>query len=113
MSNLEDLFAQQLDAAGIKYMRQFKALQGRRYRWDFHISGTNILVEINGAIFVPHTGHTSPGGIQRDYTKSNLATAEGWRQLTFTRADIDSGNAISLVRRLCLPPSLQSFSSPD
>jgi very-short-patch-repair endonuclease len=96
----EDELAFQLTAAGIPYKREFKAIPGRRYRWDFRLTGTRILLEVNGGTWTKG-GHSTGNGIQRDYTKSNLALIHGWMQLTFSSDDVRSGRAMDQVDDLC------------
>ena len=101
MSELEDKFAFQLDATGIRYEREFRAIPGRRYRWDFRIADTNILIEINGGTWT-RSGHSTGDGIARDYKKANLAAMNGWRQLTFTAQDVEDLTALDMICKILL-----------
>ena len=48
-SALENLFAMQLDAAGLTgYVREYQAIPGRKFRFDFAFLRERLLVEING-----------------------------------------------------------------
>lgn len=49
----------------------------RKFRFDYIHREARVAIEINGGIFVP-SGHSTGVGIQRDYEKNNLATADGW-----------------------------------
>jgi len=99
MSAVESAFALQLAACGYDASRQYRAIKGRRYAWDFYIASLNVLIEIQGGTWVK-SGHTSGVGIQRDCTKANMATLHGFRTLTFTTQDVESGRAIDTVIEL-------------
>jgi len=101
MTALEDTLAFQLDALGIPYTREYKALPNRRFRWDFAIepiAETRLLVEVQGGTHVPNTGHTSGVAIQRDCEKHNLAVLAGFRVLMFTGKDVKSGVALAEIQ---------------
>ena len=47
-----DLFAQQLDALGLTgYLREYPAVKGRKFRWDFCYECARLLIEVNGSTF--------------------------------------------------------------
>lgn len=107
MSALEDELAFQLDTAGIKYEREVKALDGRRYRWDFGIFVTDksfqydyvrFLVEVQGGTWT-RSGHTTHDGLHRDYEKHNLATSAGYRLLYFDADMVHDGTALETIRK--------------
>ena len=103
-SELEATFAFQIMAAGIKYRREYRAIPTRRYKWDFAIEPieeTRLLVELNGGTH-RHMGHSTGVGIQRDYDKANAAVCHGYRQLTFTTADVEDNTAIDTICRVLL-----------
>jgi hypothetical protein len=63
-SRLENEFAFQLHAAGITFEREYRAIPGRRYRWDFFIQ-PDLLIEIQGGIWlVERTAHSTGAGIR-------------------------------------------------
>lgn len=106
-SILENLFAQQIRQAGLpKPEREFVAVKGRRYRWDFAWPSEGLLVEINGAIWVKGA-HSSGIGLERDYEKMAVAAIHGWHQMSFSGGQIKSGFALKMVQeffenqRLC------------
>lgn len=97
-SALEAAFAYQLDALGlVGYAREFVAIPGRRFRWDFAWPQHRLLVEINGGTFT-RGGHSTGLGIRRDYEKNNLAQLAGWRTLAFDGNAVKSGEAVEMVR---------------
>ena len=95
-SALEAEFAFQLRAAGLqkRFTRQFQAISGRKYSWDFAAVPERLLIEIQGQIW-HKGGHTTGSGITRDAEKLNLAILSNWRQLTFTAEHIKSGQALT------------------
>lgn len=97
MTLIEDAFAFQLTAHGIAYEREYHAIPGRRYRWDFRVG--DILIEIQGGTWSPkRTGHSTGAGIKRDCEKLNIATLNGWRTLNFTSDMVTSGEAVLKVK---------------
>ena len=98
-SDLEETFAFQLRTLGLTdYVREYKAIEGRKFRWDFCFEGARLLVEINGQTFTKG-GHSTGVGIRRDYEKNNLAQLADWRCLMFDGAAVRSGEAVEIVRK--------------
>ena len=90
----------QIRAVGLpEPIREYKAIEGRRYRWDFSWPDRNLLIEVQGAIFVKG-GHSSGVGIMRDHNKHNLAMLAGWRILYVNSTTIDSGEAIRDIEKV-------------
>ena len=82
-SPLEDLFAMQLDSAGLTgYVREFRAIPGRKFSWDFAFIRERLLIEVQGGIW-NGGAHGRPTGITRDMNKLNAATKHGWKSLQF------------------------------
>lgn len=105
-TRLEDELAYQLDLAKIEYEREFQAIEGRRFRWDFcfpvdswmvGLPSSPILLEVQGAIFVKG-GHSTGTGIMRDHEKNNLAVVNGYRVLYANGPTIKSGEALRWVQ---------------
>lgn len=102
MSELESLFAFQLDACGLtEYVREYVAIPGRRFRFDFaYIQPEHrLLIEINGGTFV-RGGHSTGLGIRRDYEKGNLAVQHGFRVLQFDANMVKSGEAVRVTEQV-------------
>ena len=97
-SDLEDTFAFQLDALGIDYVRQYRAIKGRKFAFDFAFPDKRLLVEINGGTYTVGA-HSTGKGIARDYEKNNLAQLAGWRCLAFDGKAVRSGEAVEVVRK--------------
>ena len=99
-SALENLFAMQLDSAGLTgYIREYKAIPGRRFRFDFAWRKERLLVEINGGTY-SKGAHSTGTGINRDYEKGNLAVLNGWRVLSFDTKMVKSGAALEVVEQI-------------
>ena len=99
-SELEDIFAAQLDAVGLDgYVREYQAIPGRRYRFDFCWVKERLAVEIQGGTY-SRGAHARPLGIKRDYEKGNLAVQFGWRVLQFDADMVKSGQALEFTERM-------------
>jgi hypothetical protein len=77
----------------------------RRWRCDYGWPTQRLLVERDGGIYQggrrPGTrvaGHSSISGIRRDMEKSNAAQLLGFVFLRFTVQQLDSGEALPLIR---------------
>ena len=99
-SQLEDTFAFQLDAAGLTgYVREFAAIPGRKFRFDFCFREERLLIEINGGTYNGGS-HGRGCGISRDYTKANLAVVNNWRVLSFDTKQVKSGEALQVTEQV-------------
>jgi len=99
-SALEDLFAMQLDAAGLTgYVREYAAIPGRRFSWDFAFIRERLLIEIQGGVW-NGGAHGRPTGITRDMDKLNVATEHGWKSLQFETKMVKDGTAIKKVEAI-------------
>jgi len=99
MNALEEMFALQCEQAGLPTpVREYSAIPGRRYRWDFAWPEARVLVEINGGTYA-HMGHSTGTGIARDYEKSNLAVLAGWKVFAFDRRMVEGGAALAVVSK--------------
>ena len=97
-SPLEIEFERQLIEEGIGFEREFRFAPERRWRADFRILETNLLVEMNGGTWMKKSGHNTTKGIQRDYEKSNAAQLAGFVYLQFTERELDNRTAIETVK---------------
>ena len=51
-SDLEDTLAFQLDALGLTgYVREYQAIKGRKFRFDFCFTEQRLLIEVSGGTF--------------------------------------------------------------
>jgi len=92
-------FEQQLSLVGIKFEKEFRFDTERKWRADFHIVGTRILLEYEGGLLRAGAGasHMSIGGVLRDIEKHNAARLQGWTVLRITHKDVASGQALAWV----------------
>ena len=100
MSDLEDALAYQIRALGLpEPVRQFRLPESnRRFAYDFCFVDQRLLVEVQGSVWVAHTGHTSGAGVTRDADKLNLATMHGYRVLQFTGDMVKNGKAVQVLQ---------------
>lgn len=99
-SELEDTFAMQLDAVGLDgYVREYQAIPGRRFRFDFCWVKERLAVEIQGGTY-SRGAHARPLGIKRDYEKGNLAVQFGWKVLQFDADMVKSGQALEFTEKM-------------
>ena len=95
MSAAEDQLAFQLDAIGLKYIREWVFAPPRKFRLDFFIE-PDLAIEVDGAIW---TGgrHSRGAGIMTDCEKTGLIAAKGFRFLRLTPSHIKSGEAMDWI----------------
>jgi len=77
----------------ITYKPEFKFCEHRRWRADFLILGTKILVEVEGGTWSGGR-HTRGKGYEQDCEKYSWAAANGWIVLRFTTQQVNSGSAV-------------------
>jgi very-short-patch-repair endonuclease len=99
MSHLEDTLHAQLALAGFTaFKREFCAIPGRKFRWDFAWPDNKLLVEVQGGTW-NGGAHGRGSGIAKDTEKLNLAVINGWRVLQFTPDQIRQGKALRWVQQ--------------
>lgn len=94
-SDLEAEFAFQLRAAGVDAEQQFR-IPPRKYLYDFHIRGEQLLCEVQGGIWVQGK-HTRGAGYENDCKKMIFAQLNGYRIFYFTPGMVHSGEALDCV----------------
>lgn len=93
-TELEDELAIQYKLARLpEPEREYCAIPGRKYRWDFAFVGQKVLVEVQGGIWIKG-GHSTGTGILRDCEKLCLAESNGWHCLSVVKEQIKSGEAL-------------------
>lgn len=84
---------------GLEVWPEFYFSTERLYRLDYAIPEHKIGIEVNGGIWAKgNSGHSSGTGILRDYEKSNLAQALGWKIITILPTSLTSFKALDLVK---------------
>ena len=103
MSEPEELLAFQLKAVGIPFEREVAFAKPRRWRADFTIrpsSGSwfdqRLLIEIDGGTWSGGR-HVTGAGHASDAAKRNAAVLLGYRPLTFSPAQVESGEALQTI----------------
>jgi hypothetical protein len=93
-------FEQQLSLVGIQVDREFYFARPRKWRSDWRVVGTLVLIEFEGGLFAKRAaGHSSVTGILRDIEKYNEATLAGWIVIRITPKHITSGQALKWVEQ--------------
>lgn len=101
-SPLEEELYLQIKALGLPDPeREYQAVKGRKYRWDFAWPESNLLVEVQGGIW-GRGGHSTGAGVTRDCDKLTEATLGGWQSMAFTGKQIHEGQAIEAIARFLL-----------
>lgn len=97
---LEDMFDDQLKEAGISsYKRNVPFIPKRRFSADFWFEDLNLVVEIDGGIFMRGpSGHTSGQGYHNDRVRDHLALSHGIHTIRFTTPQVKSGEAIGFLK---------------
>lgn len=98
-SDGEALLALMLRAEGIAHEREYIAVPGRKFRWDFFIA-PDLLIEVQGGVWNHgKSAHSNGAGLTRDAEKASLAAAHGFRQITATTGQVKDGSAIAWIKQ--------------
>ncbi len=99
VSEGEAKLASDLKALKIGFIQEFYFHPERQWRADFHITGTKILVEVEGGIW---TGgrHTRGKGFIHDMEKYNAATVLGYQVLRFSTEQVKNGLAVQQIEKM-------------
>jgi|GEM_PF-2620614 len=104
MSALEDTLAAHIKLCGLPDpKREFVAIPGRRFRWDFAWPSFRILLEVQGGTWGKggkggSAAHSGGVAAARDAEKGNLAVMAGWKCLSVTTDQIREGKAIRFLQ---------------
>lgn len=83
----------------IDFVQEFKFHTARKWRADFHIKNTKLLIEVEGGIWSGGR-HTRGKGYIGDMEKYNAATMMGYQVLRFSTEQVTSGFAIKQIEGL-------------
>jgi len=97
ISKGEETLASQLAERKISFEREQMLIPKRRFRFDFVLIDTNLIVEVEGGTYMAHSRHTSGAGFAKDCEKYNLAILHGFRVLRFTTKMVLAGDAIEMI----------------
>lgn len=95
----ETVLATHLKACKINFEQEYKFHPTRKWRADFLITGTKILVEVEGGIWSGGR-HTRGKGYLGDMEKYNEAAAMGYTVLRFSTEQVKSGLALKKIEQL-------------
>jgi len=95
----ETVLATHLRACKIGFEQEYKFHPERKWRADFFITGTKILVEVEGGIWSGGR-HTRGKGYLGDMEKYNEAALLGYTVLRFDTEQVKSGLAIQKIEQL-------------
>lgn len=91
--------ARHLTALKIQFEQEYKFHPERKWRADFYITGTNILIEVEGGIWSGGR-HTRAKGYLGDLEKYNAAAVMGFTVLRFSTEQVKSSLAIKQIEDL-------------
>ena len=97
-SKLEGIVENRLLRAGVTFAREYKFHPTRRWRADFAVYRSDedepcCLVEVEGGIYHPRSGHRSVSGYLRDVAKYNEVVALGLPLVRVTEKDLNGKDA--------------------
>lgn len=95
----EQTLGMQLKALKIAFKSEFRFHPTRKWRADFYIEDTKLLIEVEGGIWSGGR-HTRGKGYLGDMEKYNAATALGYQVFRFSTEQVVSGFAIKQIEEL-------------
>ncbi|MFX4955431.1 DUF559 domain-containing protein [Acinetobacter baumannii] len=95
----ETVLATHLKACKISFEQEYKFHPERKWRADFLITGTKILIEVEGGIWSGGR-HTRGIGYLGDMEKYNEAAMMGFTVLRFSTEQVKAGVAIKQIEQL-------------
>ena len=95
----EAALIQQLKTLKIEFEQEFQFHTARKWRADFHIKNTKLLIEVEGGIWSGGR-HTRGKGYLGDMEKYNAATMMGYQVLRFSTEQVTSRFAIKQIEGL-------------
>ena len=100
-SLLEELFYEHVRKDLPLPKRQFQAVPGRKWSWDFAWPDHMVLVEIQGGTH-SQGRHVRPEGYEGDCRKGNNATLLGYRCYSFTGQMVTKGEALEFITKVLM-----------
>ncbi|MDQ9022770.1 DUF559 domain-containing protein [Acinetobacter sichuanensis] len=99
VSEGEAKLAQHLKSYKIEFQTEFQFNPERKWRADFYILGSKVLIEVEGGIW-SNGRHTRAQGYLGDMEKYNSAQELGYSVYRYSTEQVKSGKAIEDIRRL-------------
>lgn len=87
-----------LGILGVRYCKEYKFHDRRKWRLDYALPDYMIALEYEG-IYGPKSRHLTVGGYRKDVEKYNEAALYGWTLLRFTHDHLASGEALNILER--------------
>jgi len=79
-AHIEYLFRRQYDTVdGRAWRKEWQFDPNRKWRFDYAVPHLLCAIELDGATFMPGTGHNSGIGLRSWREKNNAAMSAGWR----------------------------------
>lgn len=89
----------QLNLARIPVEPEFKIFEHRKFRADWRVKDTRILIEFEGGLFAKgKQGHSSVSGILRDIEKYNMCAIDGWTVIRVAPNHVSNGQALKWIQ---------------
>ena len=102
-TEVEDLLESQMQEAGlVGFVREYQAIEGRRFKWDFAFVKDRLLVEVQGAVWVKG-GHSTGVGITRDCEKFSIAAVNKWFTIPVPTDHVKTGKALEWIKQFLTP----------
>ena len=102
-TEVEDrLEAQLIEAGLVGFEREYQAIEGRRFKWDFAFVKDRLLIEVQGGVWIMG-GHSTGVGITRDCEKFSLASVNKWFTIPVTTDHVKSGKALEWIKQFLTP----------
>jgi very-short-patch-repair endonuclease len=99
-TDLADLLHLQLRAMHLPTpVREYQAIEGRKFRCDLAWLESKLCVEVDGGD-MSFGRHSRAGGMASDAEKQNLLTLAGWKCFRFTGSQVRSGYAIDFLTKV-------------
>ena len=99
VSEGEAKLAQHLKSYKIEFQTEFQFNPERKWRADFYILGSKVLIEVEGGIW-SNGRHTRGKGYLGDLEKYNAATMMGYQVIRFSTEQVKSGKAIEQIEKM-------------
>ena len=94
----EQTLSLQLKALKIAFQEEYQFHPTRKWRSDFYITDTKLLIEVEGGIWT-NGRHTRGSGYLGDMEKYNEASKMGFTVLRFSTQQVKSGFAIKEIQQ--------------
>lgn len=77
-----------INEQGLKFEKEFKFCNSRKWRADYCMPEIKTLLEIEGGVYAGKSRHTTGTGYSEDCKKYNAASILGWTLIRYTTQQI-------------------------